>query len=417
MLKKQFTIKCMFASLAILVASCSKDDNTNANPEPAGKANYILGVGITVSSGSTSATTNYVLKTNDLTTGVITPVGNGLTLVGYRDYYQGNNTIFAMGGLGELNINGINQNDSGKLVISGTTTLDISGDDCKQVDDAQMLELKIPTKAQGDNVMFNFINIATKGITKALTSPVEPLRVAGNTPVYTGMAIRNNQMFISYMHNDATGGLTSYTDTNYVAVYTYPECVLQSIIKDPRTGPSGAWATKNGLFIDEKGDIYSMSSSNISNGYSQSTKPGGFLKIKSGTTAFDQSYFFETDKLGGKISHIKYLGNGKVFATISTLTTQSVATDRWQDKSLKMAIIDVYNQTITDVKLNGDANALIHNGNGGRTFPVLYDEGKVYYTATIGTSANIYIIDPAAATATKGAQVDATFVGGIFRVK
>lgn len=410
---KQLFSKGLLATMALLAVACKKN---STNTEPAGQATYVLGVGITTSSGTTSTTTNYVIKANDLTSGTITPVGNGLTLTGYRDYAQGNNTVFALGGLGVTDVNGITQDASGKLTVSGTASLDIAGDDIVQVDNSQMLEFKYPSIAQGNNAVFNFINIDSKGITKTYTSPVAPLVAGGDYPVYTGMVIRDNQMFVSYMHFDASYN-TNHVDTNYVAIYSYPEIKYQTTITDTRTGPTGAWETKDGLFKDEKGDIYAMSSSNISNGYSKSTKPGGFLRIKSGTTAFDQSYFFNTDLLGGKISHIKYLGNGLVFATISTLTNQTAA-DRWGDKNLKMSIIDVYNQKITDVKLSGGTvTSLIHNGNGGRSFPVLYDNGKVYYTATINNSTNIYVVDVASATATKGAAVDATFVGGIFKMK
>jgi hypothetical protein len=411
---KQLLTQSLFAAMAVLAVSCSKTKNTNT--EPAGQASYVVGVGITTSSGTTSTTTNYVVKSNDLTTGTISPVANGLTLVGYRDYSIGNNTVFAIGGLGVTDINGINQDASGKLIVSGSTTLDKAGDDVQQVDASQMLELKYPAKADGANAVFNFINIDSKAITKSYTSPVTPLIAGSDYPIYSGFVVRGNQLFVSYLHFDASYN-TNHVDTNYIAVYSYPEIAYQKTITDTRTGPTGAWQTKNGLFKDEKGDIYAMSSSNISNGYSKSTKPGGFLRIKSDATTFDQSYFFNTDLLGGKISHIKYLGNGLVFATISTIQNQTAA-DRWGDKSLKMSIIDVYNQKITDVKLaGGNSASLIHAGNGGRSFPVLADGGKVYYTATIGATTNIYVIDVATATATKGAQVDATFVGGIFKIK
>lgn len=83
-----------------------------------------------------------------------------------------------------------------------------------------------------------------------------------------------------------------------------------------------------------------------------------------------------------------------------------------------MAIIDLYGQKIENIVLKGGAYTdLIHDGNGGLSFPVMYDNSKVYYTATIGGVSNIYVVDVATATATKGARVDATFVGGIFKIK
>ncbi|MFT3904095.1 MAG: DUF4374 domain-containing protein [Niabella sp.] len=415
MKRQEFLLSTLTLSVLLSAASCSKSDTGN-DKEDNTQGKYILGVGITTSSGSGSTTANYAIKADELTTGTISPLGNGLTLVGYRDYAQGNNTVFALGGLGENNVNAINLTSAGALQLSGTATLAQGADDIKQVSSTEMLTIKYPAKADGNNAVFNLIGIDSKEIKKTVSSSVVPLIAGDDYPIYSGMAVRGNKLYVSYLHFDGSYN-TNHVDSNYIAVYSYPELVYEKSFYDTRTGPTGAWQTKNGLFADEKGDIYAMSSSNISNGYSQSKKPGGFLRIKKDNDSFDPTYFFNTDEKGGKISHIKYLGNGKVFAAISTILNQT-ATDRWGDKSLKMAIIDVYNQTVTDVKLSGGTvNDLIHDGNGGRSFSVLADAGKVYYTATIGGSTNIYVIDVATATATKGARVDATFVGGIFKVQ
>ena len=410
MMIKQFLKAGFSAGFAVLALACSTNSTTDPTP---GSTSYVVGVGVT----SNGATTNYAVKAQDLMTGKITPVGNGLTLAGYRDFSQGNNTVFAIGGFEQANVDGITQDASGQLVVSGTATFDRAADDIQQVDNTQMLALEYPSKANGNNARWYFVDIASKAITKNLSTPLAPLVAGGDNPVYSGMVVRGNQLFVSNLHFTADFS-TNHTDTNYVAVYTYPEIKFEKLITDTRTGPTGAWQTKNGLFKVESGDIYSMSSSNISNGYSKSTKPGGFLRIKNGETAFDQSYFFNTDKLGGKISHIKYIGNGLVFATISTIDPQTVA-DRWGDKSLKMAIIDVYNQKITDVKPEtGTAASLIHNGNGGRSFPVLVDGSKVYYPITGSDGSTfIYQIDVPTAVAKKGAEVTASFVGGIFKVQ
>ena len=409
---KQFLNISLAAALALTALSCS-DTNTSAPTPTSETAAYILGLGVT----SNGTTTNYAVKAPDLMTGNISPVGSGLTLAGYRDFSQGNSTVFAIGGFEQADVNGITQDATGQLTVAGSATFDRAADDIKQVDANQMLAVEYPTKANGNNARWYFVDIATKAITKTFSTPLAPLVAGGDNPVYSGMVVRGNQLFVSNLHFDAAFN-TNHVDTNYVAVYSYPDIKFEKLITDVRTGPTGAWQTKNGLFSAENGDIYAMSSSNISNGYNKSTKPGGFLRIKNGETAFDPAYFFQTDKLGGKISHIKYLGNGLVFATISTIQNQT-ATDRWGDKSLKVAIIDVINQKITDVKLEGGTVAsLIHNGNGGRSFPVLVDGSKVYYPITgADGSTFIYQIDVPTATAKKGAEVQATFVGGIFKVQ
>ena len=159
--------------------------------------------------------------------------------------------------------------------------------------------------------------------------------------------------------------------------------------------------------------MYIMSNSAIANGYSQSTKDAGFLRIPNGSTSFDNTYFFNfEEKSGGlKPAHIKYIGNGLLFAEVSTNANQTLA-DRWGDKNLKFCIINLYNQTITDV-----TGAPVHDGNGGRSFTAMVDEGYVYHPVSTNDGIFIYKIDPSNATAVKGAEILTTFVGGFFRLK
>lgn len=404
---KKTTIFFALTGLLTSLAACSDLEQTD---ETTGQ--YVLGIGIT----SNGTTTNYAVQSSDLMHGSISAAGNGVTLVGYRDFSQGNQTVFAIGGFAEANVNALTMNATGLLELSGTASFDRAADDIFQVSSTEMLAMEYPGSTEGDQARFYWVNIADKTITRNVSLPMAPLMREGDHPVYSGMVLRGNRLFVSHLHFDASYS-TNHVDSNYVAVYSYPDLQLLKVLTDGRTGPAGAWQTKNGMFLDEKNDLYAMSSSNLSNGYSQSKKPGGFLRIKSGEEHFDPEYVFNTDLLGGKISHIRYVGNGKVFAAISTIETQTAA-DRWGDKSLKLAIIDVYAKTITDVTPDGSTNPkdLMHNGVGGRSFPVLLEDGLIYYPITQENGTFIYRINPTSAKATKGAEILATFVGGIFKV-
>lgn len=409
MMIKSLLQKSMLAAMVIAAAACSKNDDNNGNPiDPDASAVYALGIGVT---GTDNVNTNYLVPATDLSSGTISPIGTGLTLIGYRDYSGANgNTVFALGGLGEVNVNAAKLGADQKLAISGSSVFPRALNDLKQIDEAQMLAIEIPKKADGDQMSFYLVDIATQRITKTVTNPTADLILGGDDPIYSGSAIAGNKLFLSYLHF-ALDYSTNHVTKNYIAVYSYPELKFEKIITDERTGPTGAWETKNGLFTVENGDVYAMSSSNISNGYSQSLKPGGYLKIKKGETSFDPTYFFNTDLLGGKISHQKYLGNGLVLAAISTIPTQTLA-DRWGDKNLKVSIIDLNSNSIKDV-----TGIPVHNGVGGRSFPVLADNGSVFYPVSTAEGTFIYKINVAAGTATKGAAVLGTFVGGIFKVK
>jgi hypothetical protein len=184
------------------------------------------------------------------------------------------------------------------------------------------------------------------------------------------------------------------------------------LMKDTRVGPGGSWGAFNGLMKDENDNLYVMSNSAISNGYSQSTKHAGFLRINKGETEFDDDYFFDFEALTGglKPAHVAYVGNGLVFAEVSTLNPQT-ANDRWGDKSLKCCIIDLVNQTVTDVE-----GIPVHNGNGGRRFAYLTEGNNVYLPVSTSDGVYIYRTDVTTAKAERGAKVSTTFVGGFFRL-
>lgn len=406
---KQLFKNTLFAGLAIAAVSCSKDKG--ATDVVTGDKTYALGIGIT---SSTNETTNYVVQSSNLMSGTISALGNGLLQTGYRDYAFGGSTFFSIGGLGVVDATAITLDGAGKLTQKSGLTFETDNTDIINIDNNSLLGISSPTApVVGLNAKFYTVNVASNTLSNKVEVPINSLFPSNKDWVFhTGMVISGSQMFQTFYPVNSATYATQYTDTNYVAVYTYPGLVLQKVIKDTRTGPSGAFNTRSGIVKTEAGDVYTISNSSFANGYSQSTKPAGILKIKAGTTVFDSSYFFNTDAAanGGKIAHAKYIGNGLVFAAI-TAVVPTIA-DRWNDTGLRLAIIDLVNQKITVV-----ANAPVFKGNGGRSFAALLDEGKVYTSITVGGVTNIYQVDVASATAVKGAVVEGSFLGGIARLK
>jgi hypothetical protein len=72
-------------------------------------------------------------------------------------------------------------------------------------------------------------------------------------------------------------------------------------------------------------------------------------------------------------------------------------------------LIDLVKKTVTDVE-----GIPVHNGNGGRRFAVLVEDGQVYHCIESEGNSYIYRTDVATAKAVRGAKVEATFVAGIF---
>lgn len=368
---------------------------------------YVVSLGIT----SSGTTTYYVVMADDLMEGTINAVGKGIEQNGFHDYEQGNQTIFCVGGLGVTSAKAVTRNAAGYLQETGDFVFDNSLRAFTQITSNTMLGVEIPDNAEsGDLITFYSVDIPSASITEKQTTSILPISVL-EWPSITGLAYSEGKVYMTYFGMNPKDFETPYTDTTYVAVYDYPEMTLNTLIKDTRTGPAGSWYAHNGIFQVENGDLYIMSNSSQANGYSQSTKNAGFLRIPKGTTAFDEYHFdFEARSGGLKPAHIQYIGNGLVFAEVSTVENQTSA-DRWTDRDLKCCIIDLNNQTITDIP-----EIPVHNGNGGRRFTAMVDKGYVYFPVTTSEGIFIYQIDPQTATAVRGAKISTTFVGGLFKL-
>ena len=409
---KQLFKTTLFAGMAIAAVSCNKDKDKTPDPIVGPKA-YALGIGVT----TPTATTNYVVQTSDLMSGKISVTGNGLLQEGYRDYTYSGGKFFSIGGLGITDVNTITLDANDKLTTKTGLTFEMANNDLVDVDGSgkTLAGVSMPTgPTEGLNAKFYTLDVAANTVGNKKDVAMNSIHpTAQDWAFHTGMQVSGSRVFQTFYPVDAVTYNTKNTDANYVAVYSYPGFVLEKVITDPRTGPSGAFNTRSGIFKTESGDLYTVSNTSFNNGYSQSTKPAGILKIAAGTTVFDANYFFNTDAAanGGKIAHAVYIGNGKLFAAITTVVP-TIGT-RWSDGNLRLAIVDLNAKTISLV-----ANAPVFNGNGGRSFAALQDEGKVYTAiADANGTVNIYQTDIATATAVKGAVVEGTFLGGIARLK
>lgn len=412
MIKKNL-FKVAALGLVIGAVSCDKNDNDTVTPPVTTDSSvYALGVGVTTS----TATTNYVVQTSDLMNGTISLTNNGILQDGYRDYAFAGSNFYSIGGLGVTDVNTISVDASNKLTTKTGLTFDLQNNELVDIDGTgkTMVGVSIPTgPTAGLDAKFYTVDVTGNTVGNKVDVPVLSIYDTTRDWIFhTGLQVRGTQVFEAFYPVSAATYATQNTDTNYIAVLSYPGFVLQKVIKDARTGPSGAFNTRSGLFKTESGDLYAVSTSSFANGYSQSTKAAGILKIASGSTDFDASYYFNTDSVpnGGKIAHAIYIGNGKLFAAV-TNKVPTIA-DRWGDGNLTLAIVDLVAKTITRV-----TNSPVFAGNGGRSFAAFLDNGKVYSAITVEGVLNIYQTDVATATATKGATVQGTFVGGIAKLK
>ncbi|MEM0942200.1 MAG: DUF4374 domain-containing protein, partial [Bacteroidota bacterium] len=338
---------------------------------------------------------------------------------GYRDYAFGGGTFYSIGGLGVTDVNAITPNDDGTLNIESGLTFEFQVDDFLDVDGTgtTMLGISSPlSPSTSTNMQFYTVDIASNTKGEVINVPfAEVYDTDSDWIFYTGMQVSEGKLYHTFYPVDDVTFDTKNTDTLYVAIYSYPEFELDTVIKDTRVGPAGAFNTRSGIFRAENGDLYTVSTTSFANGYSQTTKPAGILRIPAGTAQFDESYFFNTQEAlegaGGKIAHAIYIGDNKLFVAITV--ADHTIDNRWSDANLRLAIVDLIDEQITLVD-----GAPEFTGTGGRSFAAFQD-GDVVYTSIADASGivNIYQIDVSTASATIGAEVQATFVGGIARLQ
>lgn len=397
---------------AVALGMVSCDNEENYPKMPAGK--YYVSLGVTIN----DVTTYYVVNTNDLMNGMITARGQGLEQTGYRDFQQNGNVLYSIGGLGTTDCNGLLIDKQGDLTEKGNFIFENKLDGFTAVDNNTMVAMELPKDQQkGGKLTFYEIDNNDVSITRTVkTTPVSPMddnvdKSLNWWPTITGMCYSGNNVYVAYypMHP-----LTCYSpdiNTARVAVYSYPDMTFKTLMTDDRIGAVGSFNSFNALTKDEKGDIYVMSNTSMANGFSSNgERPVGFLRIRSGATEFDPGYQFNFyEKSGGyRPAHIVYVGGGKALVEYSTIKNPGTS-DLWTDKDLKCAVVDLYNKEFYDVP-----DVPVHNGGGARRFAALADGIYVYLPVQTSEGLYMYRIDTEKHTAERGAQIEATFVGGVF---
>jgi len=413
---KALALSALSLLFVFSTVSCSSDDDFNENPseenpseedpseeDPEAYNPYALSLAIQLTDGSYSY---YTVAYDDIMSGTLTAQGQGIEQPGYYDFTMIDNTIYSLGGLDDVNVVAINADqDSQSLIQTGDVSFQNSLSDLVKADNNTLVSVAM--SSDSDIITFRKFNPNTVSVTETVDVQVSEFTdLVG--PSYSGMVISDDHLFLSYYISDPETFATTHTDQAEVAVFSYPELEFQEVITDDRVGPIGGFNTKSGLVKDQAGNIYAISHSNPANGYSQSTKPAGILKINAGETAFDEDYFFDiNDVANGTMVYAKLLNDGRFFAEINTEARATQA--MWSDSPLESAIVDFEAQTVNYVQ-----NIPAHAGDGRRL--VGFEEDSNYYI-TIPEEDGIFVyqIDTQNYMATQGAEVQASFIAGFYK--
>lgn len=210
------------------------------------------------------------------------------------------------------------------------------------------------------------------------------------SPDPTNILYRNNKLYVCL----------AQTPNGYSTVYPAQVLIIDlangnsvTSATDSRAYWAGSLDSKHTIFFSENGDLYI--SCIASYGFIPGQK-GGILRIKSGQTAFDPTYFLNlTDYViagipGGKVDyfqHLYYTGNGIVYASGNIPALVSNPPDYVNDYSFGYFKVDLNAKTIT--KMNTPyANGYAHY--------VLPFEDKILLAMATKTGVGIYTYDPVA---------------------
>ncbi|WKL49499.1 DUF4374 domain-containing protein [Flavobacterium pectinovorum] len=408
-MKKFSTLALFSALIAFTSYSCSSDDksgNDTGGGSDTGKTKYI----ITATTGATGVA-DYLLTADDVSTGSITTIGNGVEQDGtYRYYITAQNNFFSLlygqGNPGAVTT--YNLNTEGKLVKKSdfqAETVHVFA-----AVNTDILTIKVPRSGASIASMYK-IDAVNSLITGEAQQDTKVLAGNGERAFFTWATQVGDKVYMPYMSIKGDGVDNFGTvnpDSTWVAVYNYPELKLEKVIKDNRTSYLGAYFT-NGLFQDENGDAYGFSGAiATSNAVLTSTKPSAIVKIKKGTTEFDQSYFFNVEEKSGgyKISSTSYISKGKFLLLMYGNAGKN-------NGAVKLAVADVYNQTFTWV-INAPATLT----SATSRYNITTEDGNAAIIGINTPEGNwIYTINGTTGVATRGMKVEGGQITAIAKLK
>ncbi|MCW9705441.1 DUF4374 domain-containing protein [Fodinibius salsisoli] len=397
---------------ALLVTSCSDPSSVDSCEE---SGNFI----IAATPQALDGVADYLLTTESLESGSISTVGCGQEQDGtYRYYVTNNNKYFSLlygqGNPGAVTTYQLNSN--GKLdELSDFQSETVQA--FAPIED-DVLMVKAPRSINDPTAYWYRLNTENSQFTDEGQIDIIELAGNGEGAFPSWLTQVDDQVFMPFSTITGQGNnsfSTSYPDSAWVAVYSYPEMALQTVIKDDRTSFIGRYFTK-GLSVDENGDVYAFSSAIATddNGQMISTKPSAITRINGGAMEFDQSYFFNIQEAsdGFYLTDHVYAGDGNVLLMMRDADEKAPYTT-----GHNFAIVNVHNQTFTWVNGLPDASSIL-NVTSMNNY-VSEDGSTVYTGITIGNTIEneegeketvfegsyVYAIDIASATATRGLEV------------
>ncbi len=406
--------KVLFTTLlatSVLFTSCSSDDDSTPTP-PDNSPKFFIGV-----QGTDNV--DVLVSAENLTEGTISPINNGIVQPAWMTFTSLGDAIVSQG-FSTDNEMKIYKKVNGELTNTDNLFTTLSPFAMANVDANNFIAIGAAREGNSNREIY-LIDKSNYSISKTVETKIDEITAEDLIAFPTGVAVNDGKLFISYyfIPTAAGGAGTAIAKDAKIAVYSYPELEFEKIITDTRSASLGVYAGTGAMVKVENGDLYTYSSASAICGFIPApAQPSSILRIKDGQSEFDASYHFDFQTASGgyKINDMLYAGNGKAivrmfqeppvvpqqyyWAAYAPTIDQNVA-------ALTLGVIDFEAKTvtpITDVPAHGGAWGI---GN-------LVNDGKVYINISHSNEAAVYIVDPATATAVKGATIQGNYAKGIF---
>lgn len=399
-------------SAALIFAACSKKDDQPTEPpvEETPQEGRFVVTALPYMSYILGNGADLLYTTNSLDSGTLVTTGTGLEQDGVnRNYVITNNKFFSLlfgqGNPGSVTAYSMNeQAQLQKLSNFQTETMTAFGAVGEDI-------LMFKNAWEPTQSMSNWYRVNTNSLQIASQGQINTNTLSGNGEMAMFSSVKQvgDKVFAPFLSiKTARSFGTSFPDSSWIAVYSYPEMKFEKVIRDNRTGAIGAYFT-DAIEVDEQGDVYaigmSLGTENGSSNTKNSTKPVGIMKIAKGTTEYDKSYFFNISNVSGNnyVFRKLYLGKGNF------LLMMSDTHNTYANNAKKFAIANVYTQSFKWVTGTPDPATILgiteYSGNYSPR------DGKTGYVGIIsftdeGFVSQVYKFDAETASAKVGLTVE-----------
>ncbi len=382
-----YTISAVALTALLLIGSCKKKKDPDAVPEP-NLMKYF--VGVTVDNES------YLVPTNDIMSGQISVLGNGIEGIAHHNVIK-DGYLYAING-NEATIVKYKITEEGLTAEATISTAAVmSGSFARYTDYTETNDLILSNfpNASGQ-VPYAIIDLAT--FTVESYGSFQMPDIENYRANWARTTVSGNKAYVAaqYMIPGVAGSLP---DSLITIKYDYPSFTNPVVlINDASQGNVGGYRT-NGTFKDEKGDIYQW---NLRSALWESTTDDVdntscvFVRISNGQYddyKLDVSSHF-TDAIS--IWNAWYAGNGIVYANIIKESDLSVFADLKANYG-QLYKIDLNGKTVTQLNIpKGPYNeifSLRSVENGKFYIPVCIKNGNAnIYEITVGGGPNDFRI-------------------------